>query len=327
MYGITETTVHATWRPLGSADLAMAASPASPIGRPLPHLQVHLLDCHGRLVPPGVAGEMHVGGTALARAYLGRPELTAERFLPDPFAGTPGERAYRTGDLGRLDAGGGRDGEIEYLGRTDHQVKVRGFRVELGEIEQRLELHPAVREAAVVLVEENAADPRLVAYVVPASAEDLKVDDLKGTLRRMLPEHMVPAAFVVLPRMPLLSNGKIDRAALPSPSAAVPPIAARAPFVAPRTPVERRLVEIWSDVLKRESLGILDNFFELGGHSIHSIQLTHRATESGLPLTPRNLLERPTIAELAALFEAVEIPDGIAAPLPAESGEWEEGQL
>ena len=305
LYGPTEATANATFARL---------APGEPVtlGRPIDGARVRLLDRALQPVPPGVAGEIWIGGSGVARGYLGRPGLTAERFLPD--AG--GERLYRTGDLGRFTAGG----EIEFLGRIDHQVKIRGFRIELGEIEARLELHPGVREAAVVLRDEPG-NPRLAAFVVPEKRSSPGAAELRASLREMLPEYMIPSAFVVLERLPRLSSGKVDRASLPD---TVESAASERPFVAPRTATERRLAEIWAEVLGRESVGVEDNFFELGGHSIQSIQISHRANAAGLVLTPRDLLQHPTIAGLAALAEAAAPP---LPPLAADAPDWEEGSL
>ncbi len=304
MYGITETTVHATWRPLGRADLATAARPASPIGRPLAHLQVHLLDRHGRLVPLGVAGEMYVGGTALARGYLGRPELAAERFLPDGFGfgggvGGRGARFYKTGDLARWRP----DGELEFLGRADRQVKIRGHRVELGEVEAALAGCPGVRAAAVVARERDGVR-RLVAYV--AAPMEQTAADLRTRLARTLPEPMLPAAIVRLAALPLTPNGKVDLRALAALEDAEDAAAARAGAaerIAPRGAVEELLAGLWAEVLRLPEVGVNDNFFSLGGDSILSLQVVARAGQAGCRLTPRQLFEHPTIAGLAANIE------------------------
>jgi len=322
LYGPTETTAN-------SAVARLAAGGLVTIGRPIAGTRIQLLDAGLQPVPAGVAGELYVAGAGVARGYLGRPDLTAARFLPDPFAALPGGRLYRTGDLGRLTPAG----EIEYLGRTDHQVKVRGFRIELEEIEARLALHPAVREAA-VLAETAPGDgsaTRLVAYVVPDGRQGLSADALRAALREMLPEYMVPAAFVSLPRLPLLPGGKVDRGALQRSGSA---LVSERPFVAPRTATERRLAEIWAEVLGRESVGVEDDFFELGGHSIQSIQITHRARSAGFALSPRDLLQQPTIAALAALADAASPPASSPSPPPAADAaappadaDWEEGSL
>ena len=315
LYGPTEATANA------AAARLVQGGPVV-LGRPLDGARIHLLDRRGHLVPPGVAGEICLGGAGLARGYLGRPERTAERFVPDPFSPSGGERLYRTGDLGRLTP----QGELEFLGRTDHQVKIRGFRIELGEIEACLERHPEVREAA-VLAQDEGAGQRLVAFVVPerGSISPISASDLRSTLREALPEHMVPSAFVVLDRIPRLPSGKIDRAALMVSGSGLA-LASERPFVAPRTPTEERLAGIWAKVLGRDGVSVEDNFFELGGHSIQSIQISHRAIAAGLPITPRDLLHHPTVAELAALADAT----GAATSVPpAESGDadWEEGSL
>jgi amino acid adenylation domain-containing protein/non-ribosomal peptide synthase protein (TIGR01720 family) len=282
MYGITETTVHVTYRPLSAADVASG----SVIGVPIPDLRIHILDRRMEPVPIGVPGEMYVGGGGLARGYLRRPELTAQRFIASPFHA--GERLYKTGDVARrLDSG-----DIEYLGRADDQVKIRGFRIELGEIESVLCQHPAVREAVVI-----ARGQRLVAYVV--SAAPPAIDELRSFVKTQLPEYMTPAAFVVLAALPLTNNGKVDRRALPEPDAQRPELSAQ--YVAPRTPAEEALAGIWSQVLRIARIGVHDNFFALGGDSILSIQIIARARQAGLALTPKHLFENQTVAELAAV--------------------------
>ena len=252
MYGITETTVHVTLQRLKRGDAHGGRDEA--IGRPLGDLQAYLLDDHMLPVPVGVAGELYIGGAGLARGYLGRPDLTAERFVPDPFGGA-GERLYRTGDLARYRP----DGNIDYLGRIDHQVKIRGFRIELGEIEAALSRIPGVREAVVLAREDSPGDKRLVAYVAGSNGAEPAAAALRAALQRELPDYMVPAAFVVLDALPLTSNGKVDRKALPAPDigAQVAP-----QYVAPRTPAEEMLCRIWAEVLGIERAGIEDNFFE-----------------------------------------------------------------
>jgi amino acid adenylation domain-containing protein/non-ribosomal peptide synthase protein (TIGR01720 family) len=289
MYGITETTVHVTYRPLSKDDLQSG----SVIGVPIPDLQVYVLDARQKLVPEGAPGEMYVGGAGLARGYLRRPELTAQRFIPDHISGKPGARLYRTGDLARLLPG--RD--IEYLGRIDQQVKIRGFRIELGEIQSVLLQHPSVREAVVVAREDAPGLKRLVGYVA-ASHPVPEVTALRDYLKQKLPEYMTPAAFVFIDKLPLTSNGKIDQRALPAPEEHRPDLAAR--YVAPRNPIEAKLVEIWSKVLRLEQVGVHDNFFELGGDSILSIQIISLARREGIYLTPKLLFANQTIAALAA---------------------------
>ena len=282
MYGITETTVHVTYRPLSKNDVRSA----SVIGVPIPDLQIYILDPRGQPVPVGVPGEMYVGGAGLARGYLRRPELTAQRFVPDNLTGQPGARLYRTGDLARFLPG--RD--IEYLGRIDHQVKIRGFRIELGEIESVLCQHPAIREAVVMVREDVPGSKRLVAYAVaPKPAPE--VSALREHLKVKLPDYMTPAAFVLLDKLPLTSQGKIDRKALPVPEQQRPDLAER--YVAPRTEVEQKLATLWARVLRVEQVGVHDNFFELGGDSILSIQIISLARREGLKLTPEALVRPP----------------------------------
>jgi amino acid adenylation domain-containing protein/non-ribosomal peptide synthase protein (TIGR01720 family) len=294
MYGITETTVHVTYRRITAADLAAGAG--SVIGVPLPDLAVYLLDGRGELVPSGVPGEVYVGGAGVARGYLNRPALTAERFVPSPFEG--GGRLYRSGDLARRLI----SGELEYLGRIDQQVKIRGFRIELGEIEAVLGRHPAVQAVVVIAREDTPGDRRLAAYVVPAAGREAPVAELRALARERLPDYMVPAAFVSLAALPLTANGKIDRRALPAPEVA--PVEAAA-YVAPRTPAETALARIWSDVLRVERVGADDNFFELGGDSILSIQVIARAREAGLHVTPKQMFDHPTVAGLARVVRTV----------------------
>ncbi|HEX4494362.1 MAG TPA: non-ribosomal peptide synthase/polyketide synthase [Thermoanaerobaculia bacterium] len=307
MYGITETTVHVTYREVRRADLA--ESGRSPIGEPIPDLAVHLRDGQGNLVPMGVPGEMYVGGAGVARGYLGRPDLTAERFVPDPFSSLPGARLYRSGDLARRSA----DGEVEYLGRIDHQVKIRGFRIELGEIEAAILAHPEVREAVVVTQMATAGDPRLVAYLVPRERE-IDLSSLRSMLKERLPDYMVPAAFVELGALPLTDHGKVDRRALPDPAAMESPVATG--FQAPRTPLEEVVAAIWSEVLGVERVGREDNFFELGGHSLLATRVLSRLRETlGVELALRDLFEATTLVEQAGLAEsALKAGDRVAMP-------------
>ncbi len=289
-YGPTETTVCA------SMHLCADREPdGPPIGRPIANATLYILDPNLQPLPVGVPGELFIGGIGVGRGYLNRPDLTAERFIPDPFSDRPGARLYRTGDLVRFRP----DGEIEFLGRIDHQVKVRGFRIELGEIEAVLEEHPALREVAVIVREDSPGDRRLVAYVVPEGETAPGVTELRHFLKEKLPDYMVPSAFVVLEALPLTPSGKVDRKALPAPEQARPDL--ESDFVAPRTDKEQVLAEIWAQVLGLDRVGVHDNFFELGGDSILSIQVVARANQAGLQLTPRQIFEHPTIAELAAV--------------------------
>ncbi len=293
-YGPTEITVCATIAECDARELQ-----APPIGRPIANAQVYLLDAQRQPVPVGVAGEIYIGGVGVARGYLNRPELTAERFVPDPFGAAPGARLYRSGDLGRYRP----DGQIGFLGRIDNQVKLRGFRIELGEIEALLHQHPRVREAAVVVREDQPGDRRLVAYVVVTGDAALHLAELRQYLRSSLPEYMVPSAFLAVEAFPLTPNGKLDRAALPAP--AEDRSALESSYVAARTALEQAVVEVWSEVLGRERVGIHDNFFELGGHSLLATQVMSRLREIfPRELALRVLFDGPTVAELAAHIEA-----------------------
>jgi amino acid adenylation domain-containing protein len=269
-----------------------------PIGRPTGNVRVYLVDGADRPVPVGVPGELFIGGVGVARGYLDRPELTAERFVPDPFGGTPGARLYRTGDLARWLA----DGRMEFLGRNDFQVKIRGFRIEPGEVEAALASHAGVREALVVAREDRPGDRRLVAYVVG----DVETDALREHLRRNLPDYMVPAAFVVLDRLPLTPSGKVDRKALPAPEYG----AAEETYVAPRTPVEEMLAEIWAEVLRLERVGVEESFFDLGGHSLLATRVVSRIRAVfGVELPLRALFEGPTVGEMAVRVEEMRRAD------------------
>ncbi|MBW0101277.1 non-ribosomal peptide synthetase [Pseudonocardia sp. KRD291] len=297
-YGPTEATVNST---LGVCD-PNRRGPTVPIGVADPQTEAHVLDERLRPVPAGEEGELYLGGTGLARGYLGRPDLTAERFVADPF-GPPGGRLYRTGDVVRCDEGG----SLEYLGRTDDQVKIRGFRIEPGEIESVLAGHTDVDQVTVQVREPRPGERRLVAYVVPrpgaGAGAGAGADDLTGALREhlreRLPEHMVPAAVVALHALPVLANGKIDRAALPEPD-----LSSLVRGRRPGSPREELLCTLFSEVLDVPGIGVDDDFFALGGDSISSIQLARRAREAGLRITPRQLFEHPTVQELAGVATA-----------------------
>lgn len=301
LYGPTESSIDAShW-------FCRTDDPIQTIGRPLPNVQIYLLDSHFEPVPIGVAGELHIGGVELARGYQNRPELTAERFIPDPFSAAPGTRIYKTGDLASFYP----DGRIEYLGRLDNQVKIRGFRIELGEIEAVLKSHPDVREAVVVAGQKaGQVDGRLIAYVIPHA--EVETSTLRRYLKERVPEYMVPSAFVFLEKSPLLSNGKLDRRALPEPDSQRPEL--ESAFVAPRTPVEQVLAGVWSEVLGVENVGAEDNFFELGGHSLIVTQVIARIREVfKVDLSLRALFEFPTVATLAARVETA-IKSGLQLP-------------
>ncbi|MBC3366008.1 non-ribosomal peptide synthetase [Pseudomonas sp. SWRI154] len=290
MYGITETTVHVTWRPLSMSDLNSEA--ASPIGEPIVDLSWYLLDAHLNPVPKGCTGELYVGRAGLARGYHQRADLTASRFIPDPFDPLPGGRLYRTGDLARYRS----DGSIEYIERLDHQVKIRGFRIELGEIQARLQTLPAVQDC-VVLTHEGPAGLQLIAYVIAAqpSTADLR-DELLVALKAQLPDYMVPSHLLFIDRLPLNANGKLDRKALPEPEAHL----WRSHYLAPRTQLEEALAQLWQQSLKVERIGIDDSFFELGGHSILAIELiANLKAQLNITVRLQELLANPTVAELA----------------------------
>ncbi|KYF79126.1 hypothetical protein BE11_45185 [Sorangium cellulosum] len=316
LYGPTEASIDVTSWACRRED----ASASVPIGHPIANTQIYLLDRHGQPVPAGVAGELHIGGVGLARGYHERPALTAERFVPDPFGSAPGGRLYRTGDLARHRP----DGAIEFLGRLDHQVKIRGLRVELGEIEARLLQHPGVGEAVVVARDEAHGGKRLVAYVAGRDGSAPEPEALRAWVGEALPAYMVPSPIALLERLPLSPNGKVDRRALPALEAAA---VGHRPYVAPRTEAERILAEVWAEVLHRPQIGVEDNFFELGGDSIVTLQVIARAARRGLHLSPKLLFEHPTVAAAAARLtveaapiEAPPAPETPDAGLSAE--EW-----
>ena len=291
MYGITETTVHVSYIELDRSMAALRAN--SLIGCGIPDLGVYVLDERLQPVPPGVAGELYVSGAGLARGYLGRPGLTSERFIADPF-GPPGTRMYLTGDMARLRA----DGSLDYVGRADHQVKIRGFRIELGEIEAALVQHPQLEDAAVIVREDQPGDKRLAAYVIP-SEETFDTAELRRYAAERLPDYMVPAAFVTMKELPLTPNGKLDRKALPAPD-----FAAAVTGRGPRTPQEEILCDLFMEVLHLPRVGIDDRFFDLGGHSLLAVQLMSRIREAlGVELSIGNLFEAPTVAGLAERLE------------------------
>jgi amino acid adenylation domain-containing protein len=291
MYGPTETTI---WSAAGRIE---SGAGLITIGQPIANTQLHILDPKMRAVPPGVPGELHIGGLGLARGYRNRPELTAEKFVADPLSSEPGARLYKTGDVARSRAGG----QIEVQGRMDHQVKIRGYRIELGEIEARLAEHPAIKETVVVAHEVAPGRKQLVAYFVlhagSASSPQLAAE-LRDFLKQKLPDYMVPSFFESLATLPLTPNGKIDRKALPAPKA--DEAVASRPYVAPEGPIETKLAEIWAEILGREQIGTQDNIFEIGGDSLLIFRIAARANEASLPLTVRQFFQYRTIAELAA---------------------------
>jgi amino acid adenylation domain-containing protein len=298
-YGQTETTITATAFDIVSRPGENTTYQLVPIGRPLANRAIYVLDQHNNPVPIGVHGHLHIGGDGLARGYLNQPDLTAETFIPDPFRSEPGARMYKTGDLARYRP----DGNVEFLGRADHQVKIRGFRIELREIEAALGQHPAVREAVVMAREDTPGEKRLVAYVVAEST----ADELRRFLNDKLPEYMVPAVFVLLDTLPLLSNGKINRRALPAPERSRPEL--EKAFVAPRDDLELELVHIWEEVLGVRPVGVRDNFFELGGHSLLAVRLfavIEKRLGKKLPLT--SVFQGASVEHLASILRQQAAP-------------------
>ncbi|MEH2405964.1 non-ribosomal peptide synthetase [Nostoc sp.] len=292
-YGPTETTVGVLTY-LVEKQQTNHYSETVPIGKPLANIEVYVLDRQLQPVPIGVSGELYVGGAGLARGYLNHPELSATKFIPNPFSDTLKAKLYKTGDRVRYLS----DGNLEFLGRIDNQVKVRGFRIEPEEIELALRQHPQVREVVVIDREDKLGDKRLVAYVVPRQGKGSSTSELRFFLRNKLPEYMVPSAFILLKNLPLTPNGKVDRLALPSPDTARPNV--EDTFVAPRTPVEKHLAEIWSELLRLEYIGVHDNFFDSGGHSLLATQVVSRLRDTfEVDLALRDLFEKPTIADLA----------------------------
>ena len=312
MYGITETTVHVTYRPLRSEDVVVGGSL---IGRAIQDLQLYVLDPHLQPVPVGVCGQIFVAGQGLARGYLNRPELTAARFIPNPFSKRLGDRLYRTGDLARRLP----NGEIEYLGRIDNQVKIRGFRIELQEIEAVLCQHPAVREAVVIQREDVPGQKRLVAYLI-THAPAPEVRSLRELLKKKLPEYMVPAAFVFLEKLPLTASGKTDRKALPAPDCQQPELDGQ--FMPPQTELERKIASVWQKVLGLERVSIDEHFFDLGGHSLLLVQVhgaLRETLQTEFPIV--TLFEHPTVGSLAAHLSQLD------SPAPKPTAQWRDRAL
>jgi amino acid adenylation domain-containing protein len=300
LYGPSEDTTYSTGALMGEG-----ASKAPSIGRPLSNTEVYVLDKQLEAVPVGVVGELCTAGAGTARGYLNKAEMTAEKFIPDPFTTRPGGRLYRTGDLARRLPGG----DLEFLGRADFQVKVRGYRIEPGEIEAVLSQHPLVRENVVLAREDLPGDKRLVAYVIIDSDEPLALGQLRNFLQEKLPDYMIPSHLVRLDTFPLNANGKIDRRALPAPDQARPELDKI--FIAPRSATEKVLTSIWSQVLGCSCVGVYDNFFELGGHSLLATQLISRVRDTFLLEVPlRYLFESPTVAGLAERMKKVEAQPG-----------------
>jgi amino acid adenylation domain-containing protein len=299
-YGPTETTIWSLVHRVEAVNDGVV-----PIGRPIANTQAYVLDPYQQPVPIGARGELYIGGAGLARGYLGQPELTAEKFVRNPFSPEENSRLYRTGDLARYRT----DGTVEFLGRIDHQVKLRGFRIELGEIESVLGLHPAVRQAIVTLREDSPEDRRLIAYIGCNEGNSSPIGELKRFLGTKLPDYMIPSGFVFLDAFPLTISGKVDRNSLPP--AGNDHLDSEKNYVAPCTPVEQVLAMIWGEVLKLEQVGIRDNFFEAGGHSLLATQVTSRIRsilQVDLPL--RKLFDTPTVEQLSRLILADEKKPG-----------------
>jgi amino acid adenylation domain-containing protein len=292
MYGITETTVHVTYHRVSRKDEERGHSI---IGRPISDLSVYVLDANQKLLPAGMPGEVYVGGDGLARGYLTRPDLTAERFVPDPFSCRAGQRLYKSGDLARWLP----DGTLDYIGRSDHQVKIRGFRVELGEIEAALALHQAVEQCVVVLASKDQRDHYLAAYL-KARDHGLNVEDVRSFARQQLPDYMVPTSWVILEKMPVLANGKLDRKALPDPATALTKPSRKT--VLPQNDLERTMVAVWQEVLGRQNVGTQDNFFDLGGHSLKAVEIHKRFQNLGFSVNILDLFTHPTIGALATFL-------------------------
>ncbi|KAB8320090.1 non-ribosomal peptide synthetase [Tolypothrix campylonemoides VB511288] len=306
-YGLTETTAVTTICELSRSAEVDAALQEVTIGRPIHNVQVYVLNQYLQPVPIGVPGELYISGAGLARGYLNHSDLTLEKFIPNPFSDDSGGRLYKTGDLVRYLP----NGNIEFLGRIDHQVKIRGFRIELEEIEAILSQHPEVRESAIIVCEDKLGNKRLVAYVVP-NQEKLSTIEVRRFLKQKLPDYMVPAAFVVLKILPLTPNGKVDRKALPIPE--VLQNSLEQEYVAPRTPEEEVLTQIWAEVLGLERVGIYDNFFELGGHSLLATQLISRLQQTfGVNLPIRSLFETPDVSGLVKVLIQHETEPGKVA--------------
>ena len=306
-YGPTETSVCATLQPCEET-----YPDTVPIGRPFANARIFILDARQSLAPVGVAGDIHIGGVGVARGYLNRPELTEARFVRDPFSPEPHARMYKTGDRGRWLA----DGTIEYQGRDDFQVKIRGFRIELGEIEARLSACAGVREAVVIAREDEPGDKRLVAYFVAEAGSGVQAAELRAKLSAELPESMLPAAFVQLEALPLTTNGKPDRKALPAPEASA---SIAREYVEPQGEIEQTLAAIWQDLLKLPRVGRHDNFFELGGHSLMVVGLIERLREQGLALALADVFEQPTLMALAARVDRMEAGAHLDEPELAHS--------
>jgi acyl carrier protein len=302
MYGPTETTI---WS--ATSRVESGAGPVT-IGPPIQNTQFYVLDKQNQPLGIGVPGELHIGGDGVARGYFKRPELTAERFVPDPFSATANQRLYKTGDLVRYRT----NGHLEFLGRLDNQVKVRGFRIELGEIESALAKVPGIRESVVLAREDAPGVKQLVAYVVADESRKPLPADVRSFIGRSLPDYMIPSVFVFLPEMPRTPNGKIDRQALPAPDSEN--VGSREAFVAPRNPQEEKLAAICAEVLHLDRVSVLDSLFDLGADSIHLFQIIARAGRAGIVMSPQHVLRLQTVAAIAAEIDAT----GVSVPGDSE---------
>ncbi|MFZ6659161.1 AMP-binding protein, partial [Undibacterium sp. TJN19] len=323
LYGPSEGTTYSSY-------VKRQAQGIETIGWPVANTQFYVLSPTGQLLPQGVTGELYIGGIGVARGYLQRPGLTAEKFLPDRFSPQAGSRLYRTGDLVRYLS----DGKLEYLGRADHQVKVRGFRIELGEIESTCLQHPGIKDAVVIVREDQPEYRQIVAYLVPHQQTDSTnstntsnaalTDSLKASLQKQLPAYMMPSAFVVLPALPLTPNGKLDRAALPVPDGAEQ----RVGYVAPQGEVEQRVAALWEGLLRRQQVGRFDNFFELGGHSLLVTQLASRIEEAfSIAVNIKIFYKYSTLKDIAARVEKMVALETLADDAIEQMSEEEVAEL
>jgi amino acid adenylation domain-containing protein len=308
-YGPTEATVFSTLHAASSQH----SPERMPLGSALTGVRIHVLDDQLRRVPDGEVGELYIGGTGVARGYHAQPELTSQRFFDDPYENVVGARIYRTGDLGRVLP----NGEVEFHGRVDRQVKVRGFRIELDEIESVLLTAPDVTGAAVLAVPGLDGDKRLAAYVSPAPGAALSISDLRAWTSARLPNHAIPAIFVIVDQMPLDTNGKVDRAALPTPWASRDDLTELPPYQPPRTEIERVMSVAWADALELDRVGTHDEFFALGGDSLRSVAVLERLRSVGMAFTAGEFFSHPTVAELASLYHADRDAAGVAASVAA----------
>jgi len=301
LYGPTEDTIYSTWSLLRKDD------DKTPIGHSMTQKHAYVLDRRLQLVPIGVTGSIYLAGAGLARGYRNRPDLTTEKFIPNPFSQQPGARMYDTGDLGRWNS----QGELEYIGRSDHQVKIRGYRIELGEVEAVLHQHPGVRKAAVMAREDSPGDKLLVAYVLETQKNTVTPSELRTFVKQKLPQYMVPSSVIVMEAFPLTPNGKLNRKALPAPEDA--PAERETSFVAPQTPTEKIIEGIWANLLKLKQVGVHDNFFDIGGHSLKAVQVVARVRDAfGIELPVRKVFENPTISALAQLIDGTDKPLAVA---------------